>query len=56
MGNNEPDYKDNLAFEPEMTMQNVFKFAVDNDWVEDIGIAYHNISKDDFVFYFIRYK
>lgn len=25
--NNEPDYKDNLAFEPEMTMQDVFDVA-----------------------------
>lgn len=30
---NEPDYKDNLAFEPEMTMQDVFDVAVEKyDW------------------------
>ena len=34
--NNEPDYKDNLAFEPKMTMEQVFKIAVDEyGWEEE---------------------
>lgn len=32
MSNNAPDYKDNLAFEPEMTWKDLVKFAQAKGW------------------------
>ena len=37
MGNNTPDYNDNLAFEPKMTMEQVFKIAVDEYGWSNLG-------------------